>query len=451
MKRFRLRAGLAAVVASTFFISAAFPALAVDTVTYSADTSLVLSGVPVTLTILSGSAHGDGLIINPTNFVLPASITGNLMIRYSGPAPKSFFDGTADYCNIVGGNNDFTFTSAHVGKTISISATECVVPPSGGGGGGGFTQAYGTLTSPNGGQTLNAGSSFMILWSAGGTGVSGIKLSLSTDNGATYPMVIAASATNASYYYWTVPDISTTQAKIKMEVLGTTFVDTSEAAFTIVGSAPMPTPPVTPTEEPAPATTPPGTTPAPTPGETPTTAEAIAAAETSAPAVGSGGAGVYTPAQATIDTPTINVDKELVPPPPEQPALCESGSLIKGSGTAVYFCGKDGKRYVFVNQKVFLSWYKDFSSVKVVTDAVLAQIRLGGNINYKPGVKMVKIQTDPKVYAVARGGLLRWVSTEAVALKLYGADWNKKIDDVPDSFFFSYKMGPPVTDADAGL
>ena len=57
---------------------------------------------------------------------------------------------------------------------------------------------------------------------------------------------------------------------------------------------------------------------------------------------------------------------------------------------------------------------------------------------------MVKITTDPKTYAVAGGEVLRWVKTEAVAVSLYGVDWNKKIDDVPDAFFINYTIGDSI-------
>jgi len=57
---------------------------------------------------------------------------------------------------------------------------------------------------------------------------------------------------------------------------------------------------------------------------------------------------------------------------------------------------------------------------------------------------MVKISTDSKVYAVAGGGILRWVKTETMAKSLYGEDWNKKIEDIPDVFFTNYKMGDSI-------
>ncbi|MBI4138646.1 hypothetical protein HY479_00655 [Candidatus Uhrbacteria bacterium] len=125
-------------------------------------------------------------------------------------------------------------------------------------------------------------------------------------------------------------------------------------------------------------------------------------------------------------------------------ATLMAGDLVKASGPAVYYYGADGKRYVFPNEKTYFSWYADFSSVKTITDAELAALSIGGNVTYKPGVKMVKITTDPKVYAVDKGGTLRWVESEAVATALYGSDWNKMIDDVPDAFFVNYTVGSSI-------
>jgi hypothetical protein len=64
---------------------------------------------------------------------------------------------------------------------------------------------------------------------------------------------------------------------------------------------------------------------------------------------------------------------------------------------------------------------------------------------------MIKIQSDPRTYVVARGGILRWVRSEAIAARLYGANWNQFIDDVDVAFFVSYRMGDDVNTVDAGL
>lgn len=119
-------------------------------------------------------------------------------------------------------------------------------------------------------------------------------------------------------------------------------------------------------------------------------------------------------------------------------------SLIKGSQSTIYYYASDGNRYVFPNDKTFGSWFSDFVNVKTITDEELAQIPLKGNVTYRPGVRMIKIQTVPKVYAIGEGGELRWIESEDLAKKLYGTDWNKKIDDVPDSFFVNYKEGSSI-------
>lgn len=116
---------------------------------------------------------------------------------------------------------------------------------------------------------------------------------------------------------------------------------------------------------------------------------------------------------------------------------------------AVYFYGHDNRRHAFPNEKVFFTWYANFTGVQTVSGSFLASIPLGSNVTYRPGVKMVKFQTLDRVYAVALGGILRWVKTEAIATSLYGADWNRKIDDIPDTFFSDYRFGSDIESSGA--
>lgn len=127
------------------------------------------------------------------------------------------------------------------------------------------------------------------------------------------------------------------------------------------------------------------------------------------------------------------------------PDFAMPDSLVKASNSTIYYYAQNGKRYVFPNDKTYKTWFKDFSNVTIISDNELATMPLAGNVTYRPGVKLVKIQTDPKVYAVARGGILRWVKTEELATQLYGENWNQKIDDVPDAFFINYQVGEPIT------
>ncbi|MBI4281138.1 hypothetical protein HY628_02995 [Candidatus Uhrbacteria bacterium] len=127
--------------------------------------------------------------------------------------------------------------------------------------------------------------------------------------------------------------------------------------------------------------------------------------------------------------------------------LPDDGNPATVVDTAVYYFGADGLRYVFPNSKTYFTWYSDFRGVKVVHAEQLGSIGIGGNVTYRPGSRMIKIDSDPKVYLIDHWGTKRWLASEAAAIALYGNDWNKKVDDVPDSFFSNYREGAPVNDS----
>lgn len=119
------------------------------------------------------------------------------------------------------------------------------------------------------------------------------------------------------------------------------------------------------------------------------------------------------------------------------------GLIKKLSDPAVYYV-TGGKRYAFPNEKVFYSWYADFSGIITVTDTELARHPLAGVVTYRPGVRLVKITTDPRVYAVSRYGVLRHLATEGVARELYSSGWAAQVHDIPDSFFVNYLVGSAI-------
>ncbi|MEK7159290.1 MAG: hypothetical protein AAB766_02195, partial [Patescibacteria group bacterium] len=119
-------------------------------------------------------------------------------------------------------------------------------------------------------------------------------------------------------------------------------------------------------------------------------------------------------------------------------ATLSAGDLIKASGAAVYYYAADGKRYTFPTAATYSTWYADFKSVKTITDKELSAIDLAGNVVVRPGTKLVKITTVPKVFAVSPKGKLSHVASEAAAKTLFGANWKSMVIDVPDGFWTNY-------------
>ena len=154
--------------------------------------------------------------------------------------------------------------------------------------------------------------------------------------------------------------------------------------------------------------------------------------------------GTYSASEAKAASPTINFDKMILPP--KGIVNCVSGARIKSkTSSSVYYCVADGSRYVFPNDKVYFSWYPDFTGITTLSADQLASIPLGKNVTYRPGVKMVKIVSMPQVYVVTQGGVLHWVTSTSIAASIFGSNWAKNVDDIPDTFFTDYTVGSPIT------
>jgi hypothetical protein len=97
------------------------------------------------------------------------------------------------------------------------------------------------LETTNLAGTYVGNSSQTITWSVNGTDAANpnVKISLSTDGGLTFPSVLLASTPNDGTQAVTLPNISTSAARIKVEAVGNIFFDISNANFTITATLPV--------------------------------------------------------------------------------------------------------------------------------------------------------------------------------------------------------------------
>ena len=100
------------------------------------------------------------------------------------------------------------------------------------------------VTSQTAPATYVGGSTQTVTWDVNGTNAStlapNVKVTLSTDGGATFGNVLLANTPNDGTQAVTIPDIATTTARIKIEAVDNYFYDINDAAVTITSAGPAP-------------------------------------------------------------------------------------------------------------------------------------------------------------------------------------------------------------------
>lgn len=193
-------------------------------------------------TLLYNSPGENAVNTNPTR-VFPdmAQILANNTNAETGTCPAtgvqvdcfSEFLPTIDYVGFAGVNAsplalNFKLTGRDSKGGVNSATTQLLLAT----GAGPFR-----VTGPGAG-TVDGGSPLAISWSVANTNAApvntaNVKISLSTDSGATFPVVLAASVPNTGSANLLIPNINTTTARLKIEAVGNVFFDVSHADFGI--------------------------------------------------------------------------------------------------------------------------------------------------------------------------------------------------------------------------
>lgn len=132
-------------------------------------------------------------------------------------------------------------------------------------------------------------------------------------------------------------------------------------------------------------------------------------------------------------------------------AVEEEIMFIRGeSFSTVYAINDDGERLIVMDTNTYFTYEDSFDAVSTVSDAELANFDLGGVVLPKAGVVLVKIQSDPRVYALEASSLnpfaprLREIASEEVAVDMYGANWSDYVIDIEPTFFTKFGTGSRI-------
>ena len=130
---------------------------------------------------------------------------------------------------------------------------------------------------------------------------------------------------------------------------------------------------------------------------------------------------------------------------PKDPMI-KIGDVLTSQGLeSNYYVAPTMKRYVFPNQATLQTWYPvPRFTIKNIERKNLEAVPLGGNVTYRPGMRIIKFATDPEYYVVSKGGVLHSASTSILGA-LYGADWNKRVDALEEYYRADYTIGIAIS------
>jgi hypothetical protein len=260
-----------------------------------------------------------------------------------------------------------------------------------------------TVTAPAAGEELVPGSYREVTWQSSPEDYY-VNISASYDGGVTFTS-LAENVLNDGSWDWLVPDIDAAQAMLKVTVtdLATDLASDFSEAFVILGT------------------------------EEEVIDEELPEAEVPVDEV--------TDEDPLPDSPNPTQDVDIVSP----------NSYIRSqTSPQVYFVDNDFTRHPILHQLIYFTYHSGWEPVQFISDTVVALLNLDGLVLPKPGVVLVKLVEDPRVYAVFAGAdgstELRWIASESLAAQLYGSDWADYVIDIDPTLWSRFTFGPNITE-----
>lgn len=120
------------------------------------------------------------------------------------------------------------------------------------------------------------------------------------------------------------------------------------------------------------------------------------------------------------------------------------GDVVRTPVSNPYLLNAWESRLAFPDQETVATWGSP--AAKEIAGSELPRWNMAGALPIREGSKLVKFGTDPYVYAVGPAGALYWITSPALALQLYGADWNRRVTTLFSSYYPNYRVAAAIVE-----
>ncbi len=128
-----------------------------------------------------------------------------------------------------------------------------------------------------------------------------------------------------------------------------------------------------------------------------------------------------------------------------------AGDFVRVEGTEdISYIDEDMIRRPFLSEQAYFTHENGLDSVIEISQNTSNKFTLGAPMAPQAGAVLIKTPSIDRVYVAEGTGTfpkLRWITSEAIAEEMFGADWNAYVLDIDPTLFTRYEMGEDIDEA----
>ncbi len=110
----------------------------------------------------------------------------------------------------------------------------------------------------------------------------------------------------------------------------------------------------------------------------------------------------------------------------------------------VYYVAENKIAYGIPDEATFFSWFPSFNKIQIYPKGTIGNTVSKSILTIKPGARVVKFGTDPRLYTISKGARVRWIRDEETLRQLFGNNWESYLATLNAKRKSDYILGTDI-------